>query len=108
MIDAGLAGAQPGRPRVALVELLAYAGDQLSYYQDAVATEAYLGTARRRVSVRRHARLVDYPMHDGAQRPGLGRSRSAGSRGTATSGLPARDAVADPRRRTARAWTRPT
>ena len=50
---------------VALVELLAYAGDQLSYQQDAVATEAYLGTARRRVSVRRHARLVDYPMHDG-------------------------------------------
>ncbi len=51
---------------VALVELLAYAGDQLSYYQDAVATEAYLGTARRRISVRRHARLLDYPMHDGS------------------------------------------
>ncbi|MGH7875266.1 MAG: putative baseplate assembly protein, partial [Candidatus Binatia bacterium] len=50
---------------VTLVELLSYAGDQLSYQQDAVATEAYLGTARRRVSVRRHARLVDYPMHDG-------------------------------------------
>jgi hypothetical protein len=50
---------------VALVETLAYAGDQLSYYQDAVATEAYLGTARRRISVRRHARLLDYPMHDG-------------------------------------------
>jgi baseplate J-like protein len=50
---------------VALVELLAYAGDQLSYYQDAVATEAYLGTARERPSVRRHARLLDYFMHDG-------------------------------------------
>ncbi len=50
---------------VALVELLAYVGDQLSYYQDAVATEAYLGTARRRVSVRRHARLVDYRLHEG-------------------------------------------
>jgi hypothetical protein len=50
---------------VALVELLAYVGDHLSYFQDAVATEAYLGTARRRVSVRRHARLVDYHMHDG-------------------------------------------
>ena len=35
---------------VTLVELLAYAGDQLSYFQDAVATEAYLGTARRRTS----------------------------------------------------------
>jgi hypothetical protein len=50
---------------IALVELLAYAGDQLSYYQDAVATEAYLGTARQRISVRRHARLLDYFMHDG-------------------------------------------
>ncbi|MFF5077473.1 putative baseplate assembly protein [Actinoplanes sp. NPDC000266] len=50
---------------VTLVELLAYAGDQLSYYQDAVATEAYLDTARLRVSVRRHVRLVDYQMHDG-------------------------------------------
>lgn len=50
---------------VALVELLAYVGDQLSYQQDAVGTEAYLETARRRVSVRRHARLVDYFMHDG-------------------------------------------
>lgn len=50
---------------VMLVELLAYVGDQLSYFQDAVATEAYLGTARRRISVRRHARLVDYAMHEG-------------------------------------------
>lgn len=50
---------------VALVELLAYIGDQLSYYQDAVATEAYLDTARERISVRRHARLVDYLMHEG-------------------------------------------
>ena len=50
---------------VALVELLAYVGDQLSYRQDAVATEAFVGTARRRISVRRHARLADYAMHDG-------------------------------------------
>ncbi|MDR3415544.1 MAG: hypothetical protein P4L83_05085 [Nevskia sp.] len=50
---------------VMLVELLAYVGDQLSYYQDAVATEAYLGTARQRISLRRHARLVDYDMHEG-------------------------------------------
>lgn len=50
---------------VALAEILAYAGDHLSYYQDAVATEAYLDTARQRISVRRHARLVDYRMHEG-------------------------------------------
>jgi hypothetical protein len=50
---------------ITLVELLAYVGDYLSYRQDAIATEAYLGTARQRVSVRRHARLLDYGMHDG-------------------------------------------
>ncbi|HEY9631523.1 MAG TPA: putative baseplate assembly protein [Coleofasciculaceae cyanobacterium] len=50
---------------ITLVELLAYVGDYLSYQQDAIATEAYLDTARRRVSVRRHARLVDYIMHEG-------------------------------------------
>jgi hypothetical protein len=51
---------------IALVELLAYVGDQLSYRQDAIATEAYIGTSRRRVSARRHALLVDYAMHDGS------------------------------------------
>jgi hypothetical protein len=55
----------PADMGVTLVELLAYVGDYLSYRQDAVATETYLDTARRRVSVRRHARLVDYLMHDG-------------------------------------------
>lgn len=51
---------------ITLVELLAYAGDHLSYYQDAIATEAYLGTARRRSSLRRHARMLDYSVDDGA------------------------------------------
>ncbi len=50
---------------VALAELIAYVGDHLSYQQDAVATEAYLETARRRVSLRRHALLVDYPVQEG-------------------------------------------
>ncbi|MGD0830456.1 MAG: putative baseplate assembly protein, partial [Terracidiphilus sp.] len=50
---------------VALAELVAYAGDQLSYQQDAVTTEAYLATARSRISLRRHALLVDYRVHDG-------------------------------------------
>jgi predicted phage baseplate assembly protein len=52
---------------VTLIELLAYLGDDLSYYEDAVATEAYLQTARQRISVRRHARLVDYRLHEGCQ-----------------------------------------
>jgi Baseplate J-like protein len=50
---------------ITFVEILAYVGDYLSYYQDAVSTEAYLETARQRISVRRHVRLVDYAMHEG-------------------------------------------
>jgi hypothetical protein len=50
---------------IVLAELMAYVGDKLSYQQDAVATEAYLATARSRVSLRRHALLVDYRVHDG-------------------------------------------
>src|SRR5439155_6940900 len=50
---------------ITLVEILAYVGDYLSYFQDAVATEAYLQTARQRTSVRRHVRLIDYRMHEG-------------------------------------------
>jgi hypothetical protein len=51
---------------IALVEVLAYTGDYLSYYQDAVGTEAYLDTARRRISVSRHVKLVDYQLHEGS------------------------------------------
>jgi hypothetical protein len=58
-------GASEADIGVAVAELIAYAGDYLSYQQDAVATEAYLETARSRVSLRRHARLVDYFVHDG-------------------------------------------
>jgi hypothetical protein len=50
---------------VMLAEVIAYVGDYLSYKQDAVATEAYLETARSRISLRRHALLVDYHVHDG-------------------------------------------
>ena len=50
---------------VAMVETLAYAADHLSYQQDAVSTEAYLGTARSRISLRRHAKLVDYTVGEG-------------------------------------------
>jgi uncharacterized phage protein gp47/JayE len=50
---------------IMLVETLAYSADQLSYQQDAVATEAYLRTARRRISLRRHARLMDYFISEG-------------------------------------------
>lgn len=51
---------------VVLVELMAYVGDYLSYQQDAIGTEAYLGVARKRTSIKRHARLIDYFVHEGA------------------------------------------
>jgi hypothetical protein len=47
---------------VTFVELMAHLGDLLNYRLDRVATEAWLGTARRRANVTRHARLVDYPV----------------------------------------------
>ena len=55
----------PADMGTAIVEALSFVGDHLSWRQDAIATEAYLETARLRTSVRRHARLVDYRMHDG-------------------------------------------
>jgi hypothetical protein len=68
---------------ITLVELFAYIGDRLSQFQDAVTTEAYLGTARRRTSVRRHALLLDYAMHDGANaRTLVCFEAAAGSEGT--------------------------
>ena len=50
---------------ITLLELFATEGDHLAYLQDAVANEAYLDTARQRESAKRHAKLVDYQMHDG-------------------------------------------
>lgn len=50
---------------VALVEMLASVADEISYAQDAVGTEAHLPTARERISVRRHARLLDYAVSEG-------------------------------------------
>jgi hypothetical protein len=63
VVDARTGGGLSDHPvaqTAALVEELAYLGDALSYSQDAVATEAYLASARRRISVTRHAELLDY------------------------------------------------
>ncbi|WP_068827024.1 putative baseplate assembly protein [Pseudomonas sp. BMS12] len=48
-----------------LGELIAYVGDLQHYQLDAVSTEAYLHSARKRSSLRRHALLVDYQLHEG-------------------------------------------
>ena len=67
-----LAVTQPGHSEehvadftVMLLELSQAVGDDLAYAQDDAATEAYLSSARRRTSVRRHARLVGYRLHEG-------------------------------------------
>ncbi|HXT93187.1 MAG TPA: hypothetical protein VN714_28480, partial [Trebonia sp.] len=45
---------------VVLMEVLSALADELSYLQDRVAAEATIGTATQRLSLVRHARLVDY------------------------------------------------
>jgi hypothetical protein len=50
-----------------LIDLFAAAADELSDYQDRVMAEAYLTTARSRISLARHARLMDYHIHQGQQ-----------------------------------------
>lgn len=50
-----------------LIDLFAAAADELSDTQDRVMNEAWLLTCRKRVSLARHARLVDYHVHQGNQ-----------------------------------------
>jgi hypothetical protein len=50
-----------------LLGLFSAAADELSDHQDRVMNEAYLATARERVSLARHARLMDYHIHQGNQ-----------------------------------------
>lgn len=50
-----------------LIDLIAADADELSDFQDRVANEAYLTSARKRVSLARHARLMDYNIHQGNQ-----------------------------------------
>jgi hypothetical protein len=45
-----------------LLELFAHLGDVLSYYQDRVANESFLSTARTRQSVIEHLRLIGYKL----------------------------------------------
>lgn len=50
-----------------LADLFSVAADELSDYQDRVMNEAFFARARKRVSVARHARLMDYHIHQGSQ-----------------------------------------
>jgi hypothetical protein len=50
-----------------LIDLFSAAADELSDFQDRVMNEAYLVSCRGRVSLARHARLMDYHIHQGNQ-----------------------------------------
>lgn len=50
-----------------LIDLFSAAADELSDFQDRVTHEAYLSRARSRVSLARHARMMDYHIHQGNQ-----------------------------------------
>jgi hypothetical protein len=50
-----------------LIDLIAADADELSDFQDRAKIEGYLGSARKRVSLARHARLMDYHIHQGNQ-----------------------------------------
>lgn len=50
-----------------LIDLLAADGDELSDFQDRVMNEAFFGRARKRVSLARYGRLMDYHIHQGNQ-----------------------------------------
>src|SRR6185437_9110043 len=52
---------------VVLLDLFSAAADELSDYQDRVMQEAYWPTARKRITLRRYARLMDYFIHEGNQ-----------------------------------------
>src|SRR6478736_8267731 len=45
-----------------LLQLFAHMGDILSYYQDRIANESFLSTARTRRSVIDHLRLIGYEL----------------------------------------------
>ena len=51
---------------IMLLELFAATADNLSYLQDRVANEAFLGTATQRRSVAAHLALIGYQMDEGA------------------------------------------
>jgi hypothetical protein len=69
-----------------LIDLFAAAGDELSDYQDRVMNEAYLAYARKRISLRRQAALMDYYIHEGNQATTI---LSIDTQDTGTHALPA-------------------
>ncbi len=61
----GLTRRDPGDPAIALLDCWATVGDVLTFYQERIANEGYLGTATERRSVLELARLVGYKLRPG-------------------------------------------
>lgn len=87
----------PAEPATVLVELLAAEGDRLAWMQDAAGAEATIETCRERISARRHARLVDYRMHDGRNAHGVVQLDVDGA-GTVPAGTQAMTRITEPLR----------
>lgn len=64
--DPNWSGAGPAATETMLMELLAHHGEMLSLHQDRVAQEAFIDTARERLSLRRHAALLGLALDEGA------------------------------------------
>jgi hypothetical protein len=83
----GLTTREPSDPSIALLDAWAVVADVLSFYQERIANEGYLGTAIERRSLLELARLVNYSL-----RPGVAASVSlafivqSGFRGTIPAG----------------------
>ena len=51
--------------RLVLLDIFSYVADELSYYQDRVANEAFLNTSTKKFSASSHLQLLDYKLHNG-------------------------------------------
>lgn len=89
----------PADLTVTLIELFAYVGDSLSYFQDWAATESFFETCREPMSAARHATLIDYRMHQGRNAHGFVQfDGAAGANGTVLAGTALMTRVAAPLR----------
>ena len=50
---------------IMLLEIMSSLGDEMAYYQDRIAHEAYLESATQLRSLKHHLKLIDYTMHEG-------------------------------------------
>jgi hypothetical protein len=67
-----------------LVELFAYVGDILNFYQDAQAAEAFWPTLTQRISAIRAARLIDFTLTGASAASGTARVVTPSAHGTET------------------------